>query len=594
QVVHVAAPLPPQQLVPAAHELVLALGGPNDARLDAAVARDRARASETYLFAMAENGRLINALVDIQRDAGTTWRFAAISGYYLDQLVSIRTPPEPRLMRTLAENLTSDLVLFRESAAINLAQLLGKIKRRSKASQPQMAVCGRRISLGGGREIRQTGYADLCERALAGDAAAACVPYVDSPACGWFVWPQVTKAYVQPPAGDATAYDHIEPGSLPAYEAVRSVMFADGKCDEIGRLFSVEGARAPEDDSFGVLRAALFTQLFSLFGQPLLDKAWPAIERLARDNERAGAQRAAAEVIGGLLRGSKHWAQDALAAMWARLVPLLEAVFTKLTPDTLRYWQAGLHYAFARRDPRRFLPLIRLIVRGNPFNPQSEAPFGEAAKLELLRVLISAWDWRIASTIVASRPRLLDALAHPYKQVRDAAGIVMYMLSSAEFSVSYPQVDVAIDDLARYGSTGRDFMHWTGTPRTQALVREMTERVRAWKAEHVPSNEGTSNYSRGSKTLLTFFIAGFSYSGRRLSVSHIPTVLPLSSVLQEQHDDEEVARLAKTIMQLFSQVLYTEDVAQDVATRILDLLGDPSSMWHVVTKTLPLLCTLTF
>ncbi|KAJ2768107.1 Proteasome activator BLM10, partial [Coemansia nantahalensis] len=389
-------------------------------------------------------------------------------------------------------------------------------------------------------------------------------------------------------------YDFIEPASQPAYEEVRSVLFASGKCDQIGRLFSAEGARAPEEERFGVTRAALFSQLFSLFGRALFDEAWPAIERLALDNERAGAQRAAAEMVGGLLRGSKHWAQGALAAMWERLVPLLATVFSKLTLDTLRFWQGGLQYAFARRDPRRFLPLIQLIVRGNPFNPEAEAPFGEAVKLELLRGLICTWDWRIASAIVAGRPRLLDALAHPYKQVRGIAGTVMYMLSSAEFSVSYPQVDVAIDDLARYGPTGRDFMHWAGTPRTQTLVREMTERVRGWKADHVPSSEGTSNYSRGSKTLLTFYIAGFIHSGRRLAVSHIPAILPLSSVLQEQHDDEEVSALAKTITQFLAQALYTAEISQDVATRVLDLLGDPSSTWHIVTKTLPLLCMLTF
>ncbi|KAJ1729070.1 Proteasome activator BLM10 [Coemansia biformis] len=598
QVVHVAAPLPVQPVRPAIRQLVMDLDSADDAGLDAAVARDRAKAEQAFQFATAENARLINALVDILRDAGTTWRFAAISGYYLDQLVTVRAPPEPRLVDTLAQNLTSDLLLFRESAAVNLAQLLGKIKRRSKTSNPEMAVCGRRISLdmdsAAGKAIRKPGYTDLCERALAGNAEAAAAPYIDNPACGWFAWPRAVKAYAPPPPAGVVAYDQIEPESQSAYEAVRSVLFADGKWDQIGRLFSVEGERPPEEDIFGVSRAALFAQLFSLFDLPLLEQAWPVVERLARENERAGAQRAAAEMIGGLLRGSKHWAQDSLASMWERLVPLLETVFSKLGPDTMRFWQACLHYAFARRDPRRYLPLVRMLVYRNPFNPQSETPFVEAAKLELLRVLISAWDWRIASTIVASRPRLLDALAHPYKQVRDMAGIVMYMLSSAEFSVSYPQAEVAIDDLARHGPTGRDFMHWAGTQRTQALVREMTQRVSGWKAEHVPSNEGTSNYSRGSKTLLTFVLAGFSYSSRRVAVSHISSVLPLSSVLQEQHDDDEVSRLAKTIMQLFAQVLYTTQLSEDVASRILALLTDSSSMWHVITKTLPLLCTLTF
>ncbi|KAJ2161250.1 Proteasome activator BLM10, partial [Coemansia sp. RSA 552] len=598
QVVHVAAPLPVLTLTPATQKRVYALDGIENAGIEAAVARDRESCEQRYCFARTENSRLINALVDILRDAGTTWRFAAISGYYLDQLSCIREPPEQRLLATLAENLTSDLVLFRESAAINLAQLLGKIKHRSKASQPDLEVSKRRVTLDpsgngnavlGGRE-----YTNLCEQALEGNQEAAAMPYSDNPASGWLVWPSVAKAYKQPPQSDAVPFDSIDPESRPAYDAVHNVLFAAGKWEQLAKLFSIESTRSPDEDTFGVSRAALFNQIFSLFGLPLFEKAWEAIDRLARDNERIGAQRAASEIIGGLLRGSKHWSQASLNEMWKRLVPLLAVVLSKLSPDNFRFWQTCLQYAFARRDPRRYLPLIRQLVYGNPFDPQSEAPFVEAAKLELLRVLISSWDWRIASTILASKPRLLDALAHPYKQVRDVAGVVMYMLSSAEFSVSYPTVAMAIDDLARYGSTGRDFSHWSGSPRTQSLIREMAGRVTEWKADHVPSNEGTSNYSRGSKTLLMFFMAGFGYSSRRLAIDHIPSILSLVSVLQEQHDDDEVSRLAKAIMQLFSQILYTAQISQDVATKILALLGDSSRMWHVVTKTLPLLCTLTF
>ncbi|KAJ2799270.1 Proteasome activator BLM10 [Coemansia guatemalensis] len=390
------------------------------------------------------------------------------------------------------------------------------------------------------------------------------------------------------------AFDRIDPESQKAYDALHDVFFAEGKWDQIARLFSIESMRSPDEDNFGVSRAALFTQVFSLFDLPVLEKAWPAIEELARDHERVGAQRAVSEMIGGLLRGSKHWAQGSLDRMWELLIPLLTAVFAKLSSDTERFWQMCLQYTFARHDPRRYLPLIRLLLYTRRFDPQSEAPFAEQAKLEHVRMMVGAWDWRIASTIVASRPQLLDALAHPYKQVRDVSGVLMYMLSTAEFSVSYPEVEVAIDDLARYGPTGRDFSHWEGTQRAQSLIQEMIRKVEEWKADHVPSIEGTSNYSRGSKTLLTFFIAGYYFSSRRLAVEYVPSILPLASVLQEQHDDEELSGLAKAIMQFFSQVLYTAGMSEIVATKTLALLGDSSNMWHVVTKTLPLLCTLTF
>ncbi|KAJ1951714.1 Proteasome activator BLM10, partial [Dipsacomyces acuminosporus] len=290
---------------------------------------------------------------------------------------------------------------------------------------------------------------------------------------------------------------------------------------------------------------------------------WPSIERLARDTERPGAQRTASEMIAGLLRGSKHWSKDALSWMWERLLPLVDSILARLRPDSIRFWQMCLQFSFARRDPRRYLPLVRLLIYGNPFDPVSEAPFTEATKLELLRVLVGSWDWRIASAIVASKPRLLDALAHPYKQVRDAAGVLMYMLSSSEFAVTYTSVDSALRSIASCGPTGLDFSHWQGTPRTIAMIGEMNSKIAQWKAEHKPSNEGTSNYSRGCKTLLNFLLAGFGYCSKRLAIEHIPAILPLLSSLQEQHDDEDVSRLAKVILDFFSQILYTSRMSKD-------------------------------
>ncbi|KAJ2865396.1 Proteasome activator BLM10 [Coemansia aciculifera] len=605
QVVHISAPLSVQIFSEPLQELVRTLGASlvpslDDPEFEATVAQGRAKCVESYEFAQTENAKLVSSLVNILRDAGTTWRFAAIAGYYVDYISSSSSSPEPRLMGTLAENLTSDLVLFRESSAINLTQQLGNIKHRSKLVFPDIIAASTRSDVDlrgkGARAFSELPYTELCERALAdGDnSEAALTPFLDNPATGWFAWPLMAKVIATPKQGGALAFDRIDPDCQPAYEAVRDVLFSEGKWDRIAKLFSQESSRSPEDDNFGVTRAAFYTQVFALYDFSLLEQAWPAIEQLTLDIERTGAQRAASEMIAGVLRGSKYWSRESLDKMWGLLIPLLSTAFSKLRPDTLRFWQTSLRFAFARRDPRRFLPLVRLIIYGNPFDPQSEAPFAEAAKIELLLLLINSWDWRIVSAITASKPRLLDALAHPYKQVRDAAGILMYTLYSAEYSVSYTDVETAIDDLARYGATGRDFSHWEGSQKTQMFVKEMASRVSEWKADHIPSNEGTSNYSRGSKTLLTFFLAGFSYSSKRLAIEHIPSILPMFSVLQEQSDDEEVARLAKAVMQFFSQILYTSQMSEGVTSKVLALLEESSNSWHVITKTLPLLCTLTF
>ncbi|KAJ1936270.1 Proteasome activator BLM10, partial [Kickxella alabastrina] len=279
QVVHVSSPQPPHELSESIRELVLSLGGPDPD--EAAVLRLKQEGQQNYLLASTENAQLVDSLVDILRNAGTTWRFAAIAGYYLERLTSVNTAPAPRVFATMADNLTSDIVLFRDSAALSLAQLLSRIRHRSKAESAFRTV-----------EAPTPGpaYTDMCERALAGDEAALQAPFLDSPSAGWFAWPKKVKLYSPPPPGAPAAFENIDSESQDAYDAVRTIMFSKGKWDRITHLFSVESSRDPDHDPFGSSRASLYTQLFSLFGLPLLEHAWPTIEQLAQDIERTGAQ----------------------------------------------------------------------------------------------------------------------------------------------------------------------------------------------------------------------------------------------------------------------------------------------------------------
>ncbi|KAJ2615470.1 Proteasome activator BLM10 [Coemansia sp. RSA 1804] len=601
--VFVTPPLPISELQSHTIGLVEELGNDVDAIVSVeSVEADRVKRVRRVDTAMAEKRKLVSSLVDIIHDAGTTWRFAAIAGSYLNQLNAVHSPIEPEMADIFADYLTSDLLLFRENAAMNLTRLLSKIRKRSKNNCPDIAINKRRVMLDTSAQknpmFRKQEYMDLCERALASSStsggAAVEEPFIDNPAWGWFAWPREVKAYAPPLPGEAPAYDCIDDECQDAYDAVKRIVFADGKWGRIAKLFSLESSRLPENDSIGLNRMFLYTELFALFDLPLLETAWAPFERLARDLENQFSQRGAAEFISGLLRGSKHWSEGSLQKMWAKVIPVLKVVLANLRPDSKHYWDRGLQYAFARRDPRRFLPLLRLIIYGRPFDPHAETPFVEAAKLDMLRTVLSTWDWRIVSAVISSKPRLFEALAHPYEQVRVTVGRMMSTLAALEFSVTYPRVDLAIEDLARYGSTGCDYSFWEGTPRTHALVARMDTQIRTWKADHVPSNEGASDFSRGSKMMLDFMMSTFIYTPRRLAVKSLSLALPLVASLQEWHDDAEIATMAKTIFQFYAQLLCTPQWSDEVVASVLALLEDTDNSRHLVAQMLPLLYIMTF
>ena len=78
------------------------------------------------------------------------------------------------------------------------------------------------------------------------------------------------------------------------------------------------------------------------FERKYLDDVIDTIEPLYADADRY-KQRAAAEMIAGVLRGSKHWKQSDREAAWNWFVRHMDAIFAQIKPDTLSFWEIAFH-----------------------------------------------------------------------------------------------------------------------------------------------------------------------------------------------------------------------------------------------------------
>lgn len=68
--------------------------------------------------------------------------------------------------------------------------------------------------------------------------------------------------------------------------------------------------------------------------QQILSSAEP----LLFDTDRY-KQRAAAEVLAGVLRGSKHWVRPARESLWAWMMQRVDGIYAQLKPDTIGFWE---------------------------------------------------------------------------------------------------------------------------------------------------------------------------------------------------------------------------------------------------------------
>ena len=118
---------------------------------------------------------------------------------------------------------------------------------------------------------------------------------------------------------------------------------------------------------------AFSTYLQGLF-RNLNDHLMPAFKRGLEqlvESDKEGQQRLAAEIVAGLVRGSRLWSYERLMTMWAWLLPLLRNALENITTETAGNWASCINTIFRYRDPRRVHWLVELLLSLNETSTES-------------------------------------------------------------------------------------------------------------------------------------------------------------------------------------------------------------------------------
>lgn len=96
------------------------------------------------------------------------------------------------------------------------------------------------------------------------------------------------------------------------------------------------------------------SEIGKMFEAKHLDKLLDAVEPLINENDRF-KQRAGAELIAGILRGSKHWIEPERRKLWDWFISRLPVIYAQVKPDTVTFWE-GLILV------RSFFVLVRFVA----------------------------------------------------------------------------------------------------------------------------------------------------------------------------------------------------------------------------------------
>jgi len=167
-------------------------------------------------------------------------------------------------------------------------------------------------------------------------------------------------------------------------------------------------------DFFNMDRGIFMCFLFENIGPKLGQIFQCHIEKLVCSPEES-QQRAAAEMVYGLVRGMRFWDYQSAQQAWTWLIPVFQQVLSNVTLETQSDWDLCFSGASNKGDPNRLRPMLELLVTSE--NLVSQGAFKESSYLLFVTKCLSS-NWRARDLFVRTYNILRQHWDHPYNNVR--------------------------------------------------------------------------------------------------------------------------------------------------------------------------------
>jgi len=393
-----SAPSPPPWLL----ELVRGEGGA--AGGDVPFPATGAMAGQMHYQALEE------ALVTLVEGKALHWRHEEMAVGMLLSMISYDTSPSPRTTALWLGLLLSDQRTVRLMAyqALEGILKLAKLKTRKTGLAALVpaearAAAGSRPGLREDNQVLQ--YRDSMEEGELEQYWAK--PFVVKSYLGYHGWPEedTTVRLVH----QAEDFQHTSDSVL---GVIADFFLDEAKTARFVELNSLEHDKG--SDFFSTDRGLFLSFLLENLGPRLAAVFQGHIERLVGSPEES-QQRAAAEMIYGVVRGSRFWDFRATRAIWAWLLPVFQQVLNAVTAETQSDWDFCFSGVSNKADPNRLRPLYELLV--TPENLVSQGAFKESSYLLFVSKCLSM-NWRVRGLYCRTYNILKDHWDHPFTNVR--------------------------------------------------------------------------------------------------------------------------------------------------------------------------------
>ncbi|XP_069464332.1 proteasome activator complex subunit 4 isoform X2 [Ambystoma mexicanum] len=516
------------------------------------------------------------------RDSVHPWKFQHLGAGLLSLLLRDDQELPIRAVRFFVQCLNHEALVVRKMAISAVSGILKQLKRPHKKvsiSPYKISGCEKPLNIEvGDRPDNQWLQYDSENLPNTKESWESCC-FVEKTHWGYYTWPQEMLVYApvaQQPKLGRTREEMSEA------EQIIYDNFSDPKfVEQLIKFLSLEDRKGK--DKFNPRRFCLFKGLFRNFDDGFLPILKPQLESLISDSHES-TQRCVAEIIAGLIRGSKHWTFEKVEHLWQFLCPLLKTAFANITVETYSDWGTCIATSCESRDPRKLHWLFEMLL-DSPLSGEGGS-FVDACRLYVLQGGLAQQEWRASELLHRLLKYLEPKLTHVFKNVRERIGSVLTYIF---------MIDVSLPNTA---------------PTKSPHISEFTSRILQKLKPLMEADEEIQNHvmeenvigdqderTQGVKLLKTILKWLITSAGRSFStaVSEQIQLLPILFKIAPVENDNNYDELkidAKMCLSLMSQgLLYPEQVAS-----VLEALQQTanSSSWHARYTVLTYLQTMVF
>ncbi|KAF9036519.1 hypothetical protein BDZ89DRAFT_1100671 [Hymenopellis radicata] len=400
---------------------------------------------------------------------------------------------------------------------------------------------------------------------------------------GWVAWGESITVYKSPDAKTST-FQPWDPPSHAAIDALRKMATDTSYWKKLSTYFAEENNEVTmTQDNVSCVKS-----LFQVLEDAPFAALKPILESLIVNKEQ-DKQRAAAELLAGIIGGSKHWPLNKQKILWDWFKPFMKTIMANLKTDTLVTWTSFLEYVFYRKDPRRVQSIMDCVlseVMTMDFN--AELSFDVIKVLSLFRACYEEMGWKFTAWLDQILQRCWKEIHCEHDDVRTYIAEFMSFADKIKWSPrpTIPSAEVFVKE-CRVLPVDYDIMGMRGAYH-KIRVSQLVVNFAQWREERIPGVRAfQSKYDRVGIMVCKWLFQSI-HDVHAISVfDYILPLMPELFRLTEVNDNDELANIANLLLVRMCGVTPPRALINPLLDAIFDAIRTSPS-WKVRLKALPL------